>query len=221
MDEETLNWIKSKDPFGAIVGGVSLLPEDLETLKAFVPKDEWFFEKALVDSIHGLRHMLRVGCYSIVESRSNGVGEKEMLNSLTAAVLHDIRRENDNGDPGHGARAAEWFSANAGTVGEAFGVFYDVSDIEQVCEAIREHESGRPLSDCTNVDSVTNLRIADGADRYRLPKPKWWFDPSKSDVNIGRDLLSFAHRLVVNSESERLSGIIGAEAVLSVLKRNN
>ena len=76
-----------------------------------------------------LRHMLRVGCYSIVESRKNGVDERAMLNMLTAAVLHDMWRENDNRDPGHGVRAAEWFRDSADSVGEAFGVVYALESI--------------------------------------------------------------------------------------------
>jgi hypothetical protein len=114
MDGETVRWIAANNPFAdegdALQPSVSV--EDVELLKKFRPLKEWFLVPELANSIHGLRHLLRVGFDSLLLARHAGLGSKSRIDLLTAAVLHDIRRQRDGGDDSHGERAARWFVEN-------------------------------------------------------------------------------------------------------------
>jgi hypothetical protein len=67
MDERTLNWIESSEH--ALFAKEALSPLNQQTLTAasvlaiinrFIPSVEWYSNPSLADSIHGLRHTLRV-----------------------------------------------------------------------------------------------------------------------------------------------------------------
>ncbi len=57
MDTETIKWIETNEPE---FGGVRKLKlPDRKILESFTPSNSWFLEKKEIDSIHGLRHVLR------------------------------------------------------------------------------------------------------------------------------------------------------------------
>lgn len=66
-------------------------------------------------------------------------------------------------------------------------------------------------------EMVDVLKTADALDRYRLPKLKWWLDPSLLRLRPPANLARFSFDLVCESESRYLASGGGAGSVLSVL----
>jgi D-alanine-D-alanine ligase-like ATP-grasp enzyme len=210
MDAETVQWIAANNPFSGETGDkVEVSQEDVELLRTFAPLKEWFLVPELADSIHGTRHLLRVGFHSILLSNSSGLQTRDRINLLTAAVLHDVRREDDKGDMGHGERAAEWFLLNSRAVANQFQVEYDNRDIGEIYAAMLFHDmTYEDMSDNSRYAEsgriVDLMKAADGLDRYRLPKLKWWFDQARAKVQVAPRHARFAYGLVLGSERRRL-----------------
>ena len=80
----------------------------MEILKHYIPNNIWFLESKEINSIHGLRHILRVAINAYLIAIKLRHGGK-ISNLIIASVLHDIRRRNDKGDSEHGLRSMPWF----------------------------------------------------------------------------------------------------------------
>jgi hypothetical protein len=228
MDERTLDWIESHED-SLFSEGPAIASGDesfnaasvLMTIDQFAARREWYSIPSLADSIHGLRHTLRVIALSHVVVRTLATGSVEP-DVYVAASLHDLRRENDRQDPDHGTKAALWWLGNMSTICETYGV-HNV-DKERVSSAIRFHEipgenlSSRdiPIYNMYNCD-IDTLKLADALDRYRLPKAKWWIDDSKVRIKPSPSLRHFAFRLMARSERHFLRGISAQEAVRSAV----
>src|SRR5262245_31326729 len=114
--------------------------------------------------IHGIRHWHRVRENGHRLARHTGAN-KELVELF--AFLHDCCREDDDGDPGHGERAAEFARTLRGTI-----LHLGDEDFALLYEAIRDHELGRTRGDVT----VLSCWDADRLDLGRVgrrPNPQY------------------------------------------------
>jgi uncharacterized protein len=126
--------------------------------------------------IHGVSHWQRV--------RENGlrVAKRTGANPLLVelfAFLHDCCREDDNTDPGHGERAAEFAAGLRGTL-----IHLADADFTLLYLAIRDHELGMTRGDIT----VLTCWDADRLDLGRVdirPEPRYLCtDVAKEEATI-------------------------------------
>ncbi|PIZ57455.1 hypothetical protein COY23_01395 [bacterium (Candidatus Torokbacteria) CG_4_10_14_0_2_um_filter_35_8] len=98
MDERTLQWIKDNPPDISKVSSqsnISFIKEDADIIKSFIPNPQWFSEPKTIDSIHGIRHIIRCLIYGFILAKRLSVSDKPLLELLVATSLHDTRRQND------------------------------------------------------------------------------------------------------------------------------
>jgi len=221
MDIETLKWIEKNRPNFAKVNP-PFTSKILEQVKKYLPPKQWFLEKDCVDSIHGIRHILRV-----IANASNLIFNRKTdlvlaRNLLISSSLHDLRRKDDKGDEGHAVRARDWFIENSDEICRYFGLTLLMKDIDEIANAIYFHEIsyGQILSDneyLKHKEIIDLLKTADALDRYRLPKLKWWINDDFVIVIPDESEKSFAYNLVVNSEENYLSINDSVKSVLNSL----
>lgn len=216
MDLETLSWIINNPP--QIVPNINQdNPSiDIELIKRFIPKREWFLNDEIIDSIHGVRHLGRCLAYALILSKNETINNELVI----ATALHDIARRNDKGDPGHGERAAIWFDQNIKIFCKYFGI--DKIDSRIIIDAIKYHEipyENIPENIITYSGSVINtLKSADALDRYIQPKLKWRIDDSLLKDKPTDSEKLFAYNLVIESEKNFLSGLSSEKAIINALK---
>lgn len=225
MDVETLDWIQKNDPFAGINGlnNSFQCTDAFDILNKFRIDQSWFSCKEGIDSIHGIRHILRVAVNGL-NLLKYGFKEEQYKNVvLVAALCHDIRRENDKSDPDHGKRSAIWFKNNLKLVEKTL-VKLDNQEVDNVFYSIYYHDAD--LSELVNLPeykshkrAVDILKAADSLDRYRLPKLKWWINddhlPSAPPISAKH----FAYELVVESEKNYLKGDNSYNSVLSAIEK--
>jgi hypothetical protein len=225
MDVETLDWIKKNYPFAEIEGLGEPFPyaDAFGILDKFRIDQSWFSCKEEIDSIHGIRHILRVAVNGL-NLLQYGFKEEQYKNTvLVAALCHDLKRENDKSDPDHGKRSAVWFKNNLQLVEKTFVKLED-QEVDDVFYSIYYHDTD--MSELVNLPeykshkrAVDILKIADSLDRYRLPKLKWWVNdellPSAPPTSAKR----FAYKLVVESEKNYLKSDNSYNSVLSVIEK--
>lgn len=212
LDTETLEWIKNNKPeelvnldYSDIINSI-----DIDKISRFTPIHNWFTSKDKVNSLHGIRHLMRVVTYSYYLSSS--IKSDSGRNSLLlASLLHDIRRNDDKGDEGHAGRATEWYLKHDNEVHKEL----NLTDIDSniIIELIKEHE--RPSSPKSELLSI--LKTADALDRYVQPKKKWWIDEEYLELKPSMELKAFAFDLVVKSEEKYLRGVDSKDSIISSL----
>jgi hypothetical protein len=220
MDNETLLWIKKNKPSFKIKTNVILPKRDL--IKRFIPDNGWFQNKKSLDSIHGIRHLLRVGINAVTVARWFSFKGK-IQNLIIAAVLHDIRCRDDKGDVLHGLRAAKWFRGHRRLINKKFKIELSKNDIEEIYWSIVFHEL--PISEVKKdthysrfQHNVDIMRIADALDRYRLPKMKWWINDEILGVTVPERIKRGAYNTIIMSEERFLKGRTSQWSVLSCIK---
>jgi hypothetical protein len=225
MDRRTLDWISSYEPLLFDVESPQPLnlpcicDSLMSAIAQFSPSTKWYAHPSLVQSLHGLRHTLRVVVNARLLTSVKGESESEIL---IASSLHDLRRNNDRHDAGHGMRAAEWWTHNASSVLREYRI--DKVDESLVYDLIRFHDL--PFDDAGNADllaspsvqsAIETMRLADALDRYRLPKVKWWINDKCMKLPASRELKQFSFRLMLHSERSFLNGISSLESVRSAI----
>ncbi len=225
MDQETIDWIAANNPFSLIKNPLRFDIKDIESLFKIVPHLDWFLNSNLANSLHGFRHLLRVTIFSFLLINYNRQEKIDFdpKNLLTAAVLHDIRREHDKDDDGHGQRAANWFLDHIPEISKLFNFNYTDKDKEQVYSAICYHDISYDILRKDNVylrnqQIIDFLKTADALDRYRLPKIKWWFDPNMVKIMPSQGIMAFAFDLILRSEQKYLKEMDGIASVMDLLK---
>ncbi len=93
------------------------------------------------EGIHGFPHWRRVHREGVRVARIRGANLKVVE---LFSILHDCCRENDFHDPKHGPRAADFARSLAGSV---FTI--STKELDQLCDAIRNHSRGLMSSDST------------------------------------------------------------------------
>ncbi|MFB6212321.1 MAG: hypothetical protein ABEI53_00675 [Candidatus Magasanikbacteria bacterium] len=67
LDEETMSWIQENKPnFNSPKFKID--PEVINKIKKFIPSKEWFLKPSHIDTIHGIRHIIRVIIHSYILS---------------------------------------------------------------------------------------------------------------------------------------------------------
>ena len=196
--------------------------EVLQQVQRFMPKTEWFAEPKIVDSIHGLRHLLRVTLLACLIGKTRLVSEDKILNLLVAASLHDVARLNDNADIGHGERSAQWFLENLQTVASHYQLEIKDLDTKLISQLMQFHEieytrlEGESVLDQELLDII---KTADGLDRFRQPKLKWWPNFEYLRLRPSEEIIQTAYHLVLNSEAEFLRIQQSQESVVGAFSK--
>lgn len=205
MDNETWGWIVSQNPNYKDEPLKIIMPKKIAAALC-LPLPNWFFvDSRIIGSIHGVRHARRVAYYCFLIATTLDFDKTLIEKLVMAGLLHDIRRENDKGDPGHGTASAEWFMVSKKKIEKSWDVSFTETESRMIFRAIGLHEA--PYSEITedsydefNV-AVDILKTADALDRYRLPKQKWWINDQYLRYIPPDWLKQTAYNLVVLSES--------------------
>lgn len=224
LDKDTLYWIAANKPQFAI----SKYDQDFikfsrNKAQKFSPPQEWFLRSEGIDSIHGVRHILRVVANIAYLVKEKGIVDKRMIvTAFIAASLHDLRRKNDRGDEGHADRTVEWFLLNKNSILSHYEVNAADININAVSAAILFHEQKyEQIIDNPdykkNKIAVDLLKSGDASDRYRLPKLKWWIDDKYLLLLPSDKARYFAYTLVIDSERNFLKTSKSEESVLVAL----
>ncbi|MBV9024020.1 MAG: hypothetical protein JO362_09545 [Streptomycetaceae bacterium] len=216
MDQDTLAWIARNRPEAS--AAAPTLPHPPLML---VPDVTWFAQPRLVDSIHGIRHNARVSLLAGLLAQEYELDRDHTVALSAAAAVHDCRRRDDRDDPGHGRRAALWFTRNQRAVTTMLGRDLPPDLVAQAASAIGLHDvpyagfapqQKRAYQRAPHL--IDLLKAADCLDRYRLPLTRWWPDPSHLRVVIPTWLHPVAFDLVIRSEQARLDGATNHGALI-------
>lgn len=222
IDNETLQWIEANEPLEFKNSDTTSIASkiDIGKVSQFTPLFSWFPSQDKMDSIHGLRHLMRVTIYAIF--LGSHLKAKQLNNLLVAASLHDIRRKDDKGDMCHAKRASDWYAKHKAQIldtyhlEEANGVV--VKNLINLHEESYDNLKRAPFY-IENKELVDIIKTSDALDRYVQPKMKWWLNDSYLELKPNRELKAFAFNLVINSERKYLEGINSKQAVLLSLKQ--
>lgn len=144
-----------------------------------VPRKSWFLLQPPSD-LHGAGHTARVMVWAAVLTQ----GTEWFEPVVWAAACHDLRREDDGADPGHGFRAGAW-------VREALAdrLLRPPGELELIASACDWHVCPDRAARW-NHPTLWLLKDADGLDRVRLydldprflrhPETKRWVEPARA-----------------------------------------
>ena len=215
MDDATQKWIAKNEPRYDVVSRLNFdLQSYTDWTSHFPLRRDWFPEPRLADTVHGLRHLLRTAYFACCLAKEKELGRTQTIFVFMAAQLHDIRRQDDRGDPGHAQRSADWFIANAPTVAKQWRLKLTDEYCMAIAAVISLHETPygdfgreqRVLYERHQV-AVDILKTADALDRYRLPKLKWWINDEYLNLVPSSAMKQLAFNLVVRSERYFLEGV--------------
>lgn len=166
-DIETINIILNTNIY---TQKIILHDDELLLIKKYIPTQDNYLNKDCYSSIHGIMHTTRVMFYSLLISKVLGINYEL---PIFIASIHDISRNNDNGDLEHGKRAAEYFASNINTLYKEF-----LYQKELIYFCLENHNLSQQVPDVldTKYLYLSILKTADALDRFRLPKIKWWPD---------------------------------------------
>ena len=140
---------------------------------------------------HNFEHLQRVSILSgliheISRKKYSVLNDKSLIDVMTAAIWHDIARENDNEDNEHGKRAAEFLSKS------------DFPFInERILQIVEYHcldDSQFPVTDKVTKLLYQILKDADALDRVRFGIKA--LDTSYLRLGISKTLIFFAHQML-------------------------
>lgn len=224
MDTETLEWIRKNrpqfSPKDQLIFDKSLVKNLLER---FIPSKEWYFDQKEIDTIHGIRHTMRVTTYAVIYLLA---GRKDFIDgnycAIVAASMHDLRRKNDKGDEGHAKRAADWFEKNSKLVSERYTLPLSDQDIEEIYYTVCFHETpydkiAQDINYNKYKKSVDLLKACDALDRYRLPKLSWWINDNYLRKIPDESKKAFAFNFVVSSEKAYLETADNGKSVIKTI----
>lgn len=212
MDKETIEWIASSPIANDPLLSIYLDDEDLLIVESLIPRNDYFLNKEVVDSIHGVRHILRVMVNTSLICKLLDVDSR---NYIVAASIHDLRRLNDRKDQGHGARAWEWFEENKLKLPEHSNL---ISDIDVVKYSTIFHDTDYkdiplPILERFKHD-IDILKAGDALDRFRQPDSRWWPNMDHITLKEAVKLFSLSKRLTVDSERLALGGVASTQSVV-------
>lgn len=233
IDSATLGWIKNNRPSfqpqtKKLKLDKNLVDSILSQLNLFTPKEEWFLDKEKVNTLHGLRHILRVTIHVFLLANHYNLDNQTLINTLIAANLHDLRRIDDKGDEKHGTRATKWFMENILEIESYYHLKLAEKDKETISLSIKLHEL--PYVEFTNTQikrlklsqnqktTIDLLKTADALDRYRLPKLKWWLREEFLKLKPSEKHKALAYELVIKSEKFYLSGLSNKGSVVNAVQ---
>ncbi len=223
MDLNTLLWIEDNKPYLASphISGIDLKYVN-KYLLTNIPQKKWFLSQSEINTVHGLRHTIRVMIYAIILGKQKRLLPPEIRNVTIAAAIHDLRRINDKKDYGHSDRAYQWFLNNKDKIYKKRLSNISPRDSESIGSAIFFHDedykhikkNSRYLRSSKIVDI---LKTADALDRYRLPKVKWWINDRRLSLKPSDSIKNFAFKLIIASEHRFLLSGNNIKSVVEAL----
>ena len=156
-----------------------------DRLRRYVPDDSWF--RFSPRGIHGSAHVTRVLVWS--ETLADLIGRSDALRREElrwAAAVHDVGRENDGVDAGHGGRSAAWM---LGQLPLQRPETRDL-DLAFIAELCRWHETPDWQIERLSLELLI-LKDADALDRCRLGD----LDPSRLRLARSPTLIERAAQL--------------------------
>jgi len=229
MDVTTLNRIKRNKPDFMINPDfnselISQIDNLTSELKRFIPDASWFLVPEEINTIHGVRHLLRVNFLSMLLITLDKTIPLDFLKmSAITSSLHDLRRRNDLLDTPHARRGAKWFMNNISLITDFFNVKLTEEEVDTIYYSILFHDIPyKRILDNPNYKKykifIDITKTADALDRYRLPKVEWWIKDHLISFVPSDDFKHVAYQLVVSSETHFLNGIDGATSVFRALE---
>ncbi len=229
MDLNTLTRIKRNKPnfknsaeFNSNL--ISQIDKLTSELKRFIPDSTWFLVPEEINTIHGVRHLLRVNFLSmLLITLDKKIPIDFIKMSAITSSLHDLRRRNDLLDTPHARRGAKWFIKNTSLIRDFFKIELSEEEIDTIYYSILFHDLPyKKISDDPNYKKykvfIDITKTADALDRYRLPKVDWWIKDHLVSFVPSDDFKLVAYQLVVSSETHFLNGIDGATSVFKALE---
>lgn len=226
MDARTLSWIaenilidlknvdnsKIKRRFG----------KKLVHYTKYLPEKKWYGNKFISNGIHGILHAYRVTCYMAILNKLNNLKLNEKLLLITG-MLHDIGRDNDKDNLGHGQRSSAWIIKNKKNIEKQINKKISNREIGLILPAIKLHEFNYnyiPIKDLNKVQLkyLNVLKTADALDRYRLPKIKWWLNDSYLKLKPSKTVKKFAFDFIVATEKNKLKSLSVKKSMLCFLQ---
>ncbi len=223
MDEETLGWIKENKPkLQNWSYRANLFNYPFNSQQPL--HTSWFYEPKIMDGIHGTRHAIRVSIYANALAKILNLSTQTQQIIIMTALLHDVRRKNDNEDPEHGMRCAEWIESNFLNI-DCLKTG-DTDLLSSIKVAIKLHEvdynlMSKYIAYQKNSMIVDILKTADALDRYRLPKLKWWIDDKFLKLKPSDEFKAFAFDLIITSEKRFLQGNKSEASIIRALEDLN
>jgi hypothetical protein len=235
MDLESIHWIQKNKPNFDGRPSINLnlkvnIEKFLKVSSKYSPLPEWFFVSEEMDTIHGMRHILRVSFFTqiLISSRNQESPQDHpnlSRNSLIASFLHDLRRRNDLPDINHSNRAADWFIRNTSLVENQFELRFSQEDVDEIYYTIYFHNKpykderfSRRASFQKHRTTIDILKTADALDRYRLPNVDFWIKDKYLALVPSENLKQLAFELLISSENNFIKGFSNIESVLMGLK---
>lgn len=205
FDKPSLKWLFSHRPKN-LLQSYEIDPIFRRAIERLRPwekcKDYWFSSQLVKDGIHGFRHACRVSIHAISFAIDNNVNvsENELEAIMFAGLLHDCRRKNDNADPMHGIRSANWLANHSTILPKSVSSFlsaikfaiYVHNDLYDDIERKNSYKKFKFFVDI--------LKAADAIDRYRFPRDDWWFSQRFVVLPVSIEKLSFAFDMALLSE---------------------
>ena len=228
MDLNTLNRIKKNKPKFNVNSDfnsnlISQIDKLTSELKRFIPDSTWFLVPEEINTIHGVRHLLRVNFLSMLLITLDKKIPIDFLKmSAITSSLHDLRRRNDLLDIPHARRGAKWFTKNTSLIKDFYNIELNEKEIDTIYYSILFHDIPyKKISDDPNYKKykvfIDITKTADALDRYRLPKVDWWIKDHLVSFIPSDDFKHVAYQLVVMSETYFLNGLDGATSVFKAL----
>jgi len=231
MDLKTIHWIQENKPAFNIDPSLDLnlklnIEQFLIPLSKYTPPPKWYFVSEERNTIHGMRHILRVAFFTQIllslRSQEKSQDSSNLLrNTLIASFLHDLRRRNDLPDINHSNRSAKWFTTHIPLIENQFEIQFSKGDIDEIYYAIYFHN--KPYEDTRYSkakhfkkykDSIDILKTADALDRYRLPNVTFWIRDKYLSLIPPENLKQIAFELLILSENNFLNGRSNIESLL-------
>lgn len=186
LSKDDLNGLfaRSKAHLDALLSGIEFYRKspilwNFSDVACYIPADSLFLNPKIIETTHGIRHILRVMIYSNIIALFWG---EDPLPAIIAGAWHDLRRENDFSDKEHGERGFTFFYDNK----QLFKNSLSDTQVNLIAEAIRYHDSKEYESD--NI-YLKILKTADALDRYRLKNEPGW---PKLERILLKDCVKFA-----------------------------
>ena len=128
-----------------LVSGVDFYREspflwNFSDVALYIPSSSFFLNPKIVETTHGIRHILRVMIYSNIIARFL---DENPIPAIISAAWHDLRRLDDFSDKEHGERGFSFFYENKNFLKDKLSD----SQIDLVAEAIRYHDNRTYNSD--------------------------------------------------------------------------
>ena len=204
LDQLSIEWISEHRPDDLPRSGdvIQLSISEKTLLQNMDIPQTWFVSSDRKGTIHGQLHLARVAAIASHVARAEGANDIEARTSFIAGLLHDIRRKDDKGDPGHAKAAANWVSENWEEICDFLGDVAEGVNSDDVHQAVIGHEDSTSIKNARCRRIAEYLRTADALDRYRLPKLNWWVDNRRLKVVPSASLKARVFDAVVASERE-------------------